>query len=112
MDYQVNTDGDLTRVVLSGRLDTAGVAHGEAAFSAAIAPRNSDALVDLRQVDFLASLGVRMLLSTARSLSGKGHRMVLFGATPAVMEIIELTSLHEIVPVADTEADAIALINA
>ena len=38
-------------------------------------------------------------------LAGK---IVLYGATPAVREVIETTALHEIIPVAATEEEAIA----
>jgi anti-anti-sigma regulatory factor len=40
----------------------------------------------------------------------KGGKMALYGANPAVMEIIETAALDEIVPVAPTEAEAIALV--
>ncbi len=36
--------------------------------------------------------------------------MALYGANPAVMEIIETTLLDEIIPVAGTEAEALALV--
>jgi anti-anti-sigma factor len=112
MEMQVIEDDDLVRVVLSGRLDTAGVAVIESQFFAAIVPRGRPTVVDLAAVPFLASLGVRMLISTARSLSSRGARIVIYNPTPEVMEVIEMTSLHEIVPAAGTHAEAVALVRA
>jgi anti-sigma B factor antagonist len=110
MELQAIDLDDITRVALTGRLDTAGVSRIETRFTAVIVPKGQHAVVDLSEVGFLASLGVRMLISTTRALSGKGGKLALYGANEAVMEIIETTSLHEIVPVAATEAEAIALV--
>ncbi len=112
MEMQTSRVGDVTKVLLTGRLDTAGVSRIERTFAAEIVPLGKAAIVDLSQVAFLASLGVRMLISTTRALVGKGGKLVLYGANAAVREIIETTSLHEIVPVATTEAEAIALVSA
>lgn len=112
MELEATEVSGVTKVVLTGRLDTAGVSKIEARFSAAIVPLAKPAVIDLSAVTFLASLGVRMLISTSRALSWKGAKLALYGATPAVMEIIETTLLHEIVPVAETEADALQLVKA
>lgn len=52
------------------------------------------------------------VVTSARALTAKGGKMVLYGATPAVMEIIETTCLDDIIPVAATEAEAITLVRA
>ncbi len=104
-----HSDSDGTTLVeLDGRLDTAGVGAIETAFAAMTAGAGQPAVVDLARVSFLASLGVRLFISTARAVERKGHRLVLFGATPAVTEIIETMGLEEIVPVVATRAEALA----
>ncbi|HWU25580.1 MAG TPA: STAS domain-containing protein [Rhizomicrobium sp.] len=108
MEMQHSDIGDVRRIVFVGRLDTQGVDRVEARFGAAVVPGVRNTVVDLSQVTFLASLGIRMLIATARSLSRKGGKIVLYGATPAVREVIETTALHEIIPVAATEEEAIA----
>ena len=110
MDMQIIENDDFVRVVLNGRLDTAGVGQIESQFFAGIVPRGRPTVVDMSEVPFLASLGIRMLISTARSLSSKGARIAMYSATPGVMEVIEMTSLHEIVPTAASEAEALALV--
>ena len=67
-------------------------------------------MVDISQVTFLASMGIRMLISTTRSLSRKGGKIALYGATPAVREVIDTVALTDIVPLADNEDDAIVLV--
>ena len=105
----VEADG-FKKVILSGRLDSAGVDAIETQFTAAIVPAGQNALVDLSQVEFMASLAVRMFISTTRALAWRGGKLVMFGATAPVMEVIETMGFDDIVPVASSEAEAIALL--
>lgn len=105
----VNSEVDgVTVITLAGRLDTMGVSSIEMAFTAMTVPTGRAAIVDLTGVSFLASLGVRLFISTARALSGRNRELVLFGAGPAVAEVIETTGLAEIVPVTATRDEALA----
>lgn len=106
-DYQ-DIAGAL-KVRLTGRLDTAGVGDIELGFSARVATSPLPVLVDLAGVEFLASLGVRMFISTGRILAAKGGKLILFAATDEVADIIETMGLDEVLPVAADEAAALAL---
>lgn len=112
MQITFDQAGDFKKVILVGRLDTAGVSQIEARFSAGIAPAGKSTILDLTEVEFLASLGVRMLISTARSLSAKGGKLVMFGANPAVLDTVEAMGFAEIVPLLQSEAEAIAFLQA
>lgn len=101
----------VTKAMLSGRLDTANVNQVETSFSDGIVSKAQHTVVDLTDVTFIASLGIRMLLSTARVLSRRGAKLAMFGATAPVMEIIETIALSDIIPVFVTEADAIAAVS-
>jgi anti-sigma B factor antagonist len=101
--------GDVRKVVLMGRLDTAGVDLIETRFGAAIVPNGKNTIVDLTQVTFLASMGIRMLIATTRALSRKGSKLVLYSAAPGVMDVIENTALTEIIPLAMSENEAMGL---
>jgi anti-anti-sigma factor len=112
MDVQATEVDGITKVVLSGRLDTSGASMIDLRFTAMVAGPGQPTVVDLTGVSFLASLGVRLLISTARALSRKGAAIAMFGASEAVLEIIETTALDQIIPVVPSEADAIALVRA
>ena len=101
-----------SKVVLKGRLDTAGVDRIETKFVAALVPRGLSAIVDLSQVDFVASMGLRVLISVARSLSRKNARLVLFAPQEGVREVFESVSLGDLIPIRETEADALAALQA
>lgn len=112
MDMTFTELPGVTKVSLAGRLDTSSVDRVEIQFTAGVVPKGQHTVIDLSEVSFIASLGIRMLLTVARSLVRKGAKLALFGAAPPVMEIIETTALNEIIPVLATEAEAIELVTA
>lgn len=99
--------GPVSCVRLTGKLDAAGVDRIDLRFTTAVAAVGRHAVVDLAGVTLLTSIGIRLLISTARALSQKGAKMVLFGAQPLVQEGLDHTALDQIISVVDTEAQAL-----
>jgi anti-anti-sigma factor len=95
--------GDVVDGVLNlsliGRLDTPGVDHIETPLTAHLVPRGARAMIDLSQVTFVSSGGIRMFITIARALGRRGGKLVLYGAQPLVAQVFETTSLNNIVPV-------------
>jgi anti-sigma B factor antagonist len=103
---------DRVKVAFKGRLDTPGVDRVETRFVAAVVPGGRHTLVDLSQVDFVGSLGVRMFISVARSLGLKQARLVLVSPQAQVREVFEHVSLSDIIPIVADESDAQTALNA
>ncbi|MCO6418623.1 STAS domain-containing protein [Siccirubricoccus sp. KC 17139] len=97
---------------MSGRLDALGAEAIELGFTAAVAGVDRHALVDLREVEFCSSFGLRLLICVARALQRRGRRMVLFAAQPEVAEVFETVALDQMIPVAATEEEALARLGA
>ena len=90
----------LTHVALSGRLDTAGVDRLETRFNAAVVAARKNAIVDLSAVEFLASMGLRMLLTAAKTLERSGVKLVLCAPRPLVETTIRNSGLDNLMPIA------------
>jgi anti-anti-sigma factor len=101
-------EGPVTRVSLNGRLDAPGADRIGVRFTGAVAAHGRNAIVDLSNVTFIASLGLRLLISTARSLHLKGGRMILVGPSELVKEVLDEAAIDQIIPVVGTEAEALA----
>jgi anti-sigma B factor antagonist len=107
MQMQIGDAGQgVVNVALVGRLDTPGVSHVETQLTAHVVPRGARAIVDLSQVEFVGSLALRMFITIARAAARNGGRLVLYGAQPLVAQVLETTSLNEIVPVRTDAAAA------
>jgi anti-anti-sigma factor len=101
---------NLVKVTLAGRLDAAAVDRIETRFVASIVPDGRSAIVDLSQVDFVASLGIRMLVGTARSLQMKQAKFALYGLQDPVNELFDGMLLSQLVAICATESDALAAV--
>lgn len=99
--------GNISRIALHGRLDVAGVQAAEADFKAAVAA-TPNVIVDLSQVPFIASLGVRLLVAGSQTQSKMGGKMVLMGADELTRRILKTTGLDQLVPVRDDLDGALA----
>lgn len=93
-------------LALNGRLDTVGVDRVEKSFNAALAAQDRDVAVDLGAVGFLASMGVRMIIASARAQRARGRRLVLFAPQPLVKQTLEMVALDQIIPVLPDRAAA------
>ena len=74
----IESNDTLTHVALSGRLDAVGVQQVGTRFQGVTASRGKPTIIDLSNVEFIASLGLGMLLSCARSLHGRGTDCAAF----------------------------------
>lgn len=95
------------RISLHGRLDAAGSEAIETAFTAAVSAAGQHVLLDMREVPFLGSLGIRLMLASARVLQRRGFACVIFGAQPQPMDVFETTDLGALIPIVPTEAEAL-----
>ncbi len=113
MDIQLEdlSNGALC-VVLNGRLDTVGVDRIDAPVRTAVAAQPRDTAIDLSGVSFLASMGVRLIITLARSQKASGQRLVLFGARPAVRATLDMVALDKIIPLLGDRAEALAHLSA
>src|SRR5262245_50930815 len=91
--------GNEVKVTLKGRLDSPGVDHIGTRFLAALVPAGRNAIVDLSQTDFVASMGIRMFITAARALHNRNARVVLFAPQRLVREVFETASLDNIVTI-------------
>lgn len=111
MELEVSErEGNIARVTLVGRLDTSGVDRCESRFNAAVVAAKRDSVVDLSGVDFVASMGLRMFIAAARAAKLTAHTLVLFAPQPRVKEVLDQVSLAEIIPIVETEAEALSLL--
>jgi anti-sigma B factor antagonist len=97
-------------VALIGRLDTPGVAGIELRFTATLVPRAARAVIDMSQVEFIGSMGIRMFISVARALSKKQGKLVLYRPQPMVEEVFNTVALGEIISVQPDAASALAAV--
>jgi anti-anti-sigma factor len=112
MDMQVAEIAQgVARVVLKGRLDIQGAAKIDLEFSAVAGSRRG-VVVDMSEVTFLASIGIRVLVLGAKALQRRGGSLVLLSPTPDVEQVLEVTGITDLLPIMRDEAAAVAAVTA
>ena len=100
----------ITQVALIGRLDINGLHEVDIKFHGATAARGQPAIVDLTGLDYIASLGMGMLISCAQSLKRKGYTMVIMGAQGDVDTALRTAGIDQAIPMAADLDEALRLV--
>ena len=103
--------GGLTKVTLSGRLDTPGIDRLEARFLAAVVSEGKSAIVDLSGVPFIGSMGIRMFITAARSMGFRRAKLALYGAATDGERGLRERVIDRVLPIVESEAEAITAVS-
>jgi anti-anti-sigma factor len=91
----IPSDDEIAHVVLDGRFDIQGAQQVDARFDE-LAKSSKAMIVDLAKVSFLASLGIRTLMLSARTLIRSGGEMAVCGASEGVEKVLRTTGFNEV----------------
>ena len=103
-------DGGITRVLLNGRLDIEGAAVVDLRMNV-LAGSSKFLLIDLTNVSFIGSMGIRSLVLPAKAVHRRGGKVVLFGPVPMVEEVLKASNIDEIIPIYHNLDSAVAALN-
>jgi anti-anti-sigma factor len=99
MELQVEHLSDrIARAVAIGRWDVAGAAAIDLRFSA-LAGSGRSVIVDMAQVTFLSSMGIRSILMSAKAVQLRKAVLVLLAPVDTVAEVLISTGIDTIVPI-------------
>jgi anti-anti-sigma factor len=107
MEMEVIEADGVSRVVLDGRFDIAGAQAVDLRFSV-LAGSTPTLVVDMTKVTFLASMGVRTLMLSAKTMMRRGAKMAVCSADENVEKVLRATGFDEIVTLYPDHETAIA----
>ena len=98
---------NLRRIVISGRLDLPGTDSVAAQLVELTAAPKKGVVVDLSTLKFLASIGIRALITSAKAVQQRGGKMVLVvSESSTVMMSLNATGVDQIIPVFKSASEA------
>lgn len=101
----VQLDDNMTLLSMEGKLDADGVQKIESQFLEYTSNRKKPTVVNMADVSFLASLGIRMLMFSALALHRLGAKLVVLCPQPLVEKTLRATGMHAFIPIShDLEA--------
>ncbi len=107
----VDLGNGITKLVLAGRMDIEGASSVDMQFSV-IAGSRKKVAVDLTNVTFMASIGLRTIMLSVKAITSKGGKMVLVNPQPNVEKVLETTGVNTVIPVVKDMPAAIAALGA
>jgi len=113
MQCPTHAYADVLVATADGRIDFAGAQVLEQALAPAIAPEGSvrGIVIDLKDVDYISSVGLRVLMVAAKAMRARGAAIAVASLQPVVAEIFEISRFHHVVDVRGSVRDAIAAIS-
>ena len=92
-------DNGICLIKLNGALDMNGTYAIEVDFVRHCAGENVRVLVDLSKVNYISSIGIPMLVNSAKSVVKHGGRLALLSPQKAVESILELAGIPLIISI-------------
>ena len=97
MEIKMNKEGNKLTIALTGRLDTMTAPELDKAINENIAGVE-ELVLDLKELDYMSSAGLRVLLSAEKKMKICG-RMVVKNVNEMIMEIFEVTGFADILTI-------------
>jgi anti-sigma B factor antagonist len=98
---------NLRKIVILGRLDILGAESVAGELEKLAAAPKKGVVVDVSSLRFLASLGIRALLKSAKVVEERGGKMVLVvGANSPIVMSLEATGVSDLIPTFKSNAEA------
>ena len=103
-------DDDITHVVLTGRLDTTAAEELGQRLSEETVGRKQPAIIELSDIDFLASMGIGLLLATNKKLLKDGHKLIVLNPRDMVDAILKASKVDKILLIVHDLDEAVQLL--
>ncbi len=96
MSVEVKGVGEVKIVLVPKRFDAYTSSSVEATLTHMIAEGARKVICDFSQTEYLASAGLRVLITASKNLQRAGGKMVLCSVKPYVLEVFEISGLNRI----------------
>ena len=106
MEITERRTGDVVTLSLSGKLDTTTAKAFETKILSQIESGDRRFIVDLAQLDYISSAGLRVLVLAGKRLGGNG-KIVLCSLKNPVREVFDIVGFSSIFPVYASHDDAL-----
>ena len=108
MNIESTRRGDAVWVRVRGRMDAVSAPGFDEALEQWLEAGTKSLVVDLGEMDYISSAGLRSILAAGKTLKGQGGALVLCNLKGMVKEIFEISGFVSIFPVYPTAEDALA----
>jgi anti-anti-sigma factor len=106
MDLVKKKDGAIDIFEINGKLDVTGSQQAQETI-VPIIPKDGKLIIDMANVDYVASSGLRILLILAKQSQILNCKTVIAGVQPLVWDVIVMTGFEDVLESFPSQADAL-----
>ncbi len=92
---------DNNTIYLNGMLDSSSAQDFQIVADEMLAGDAKDIVLDLSEMQYTSSQGLRIILSLQKGIAAKNGRLTLRGVQPAVKEVFDMTGFSSILTIED-----------
>ena len=107
MDISIRKNDGIVIVEFEGKLDTQTAPDAEKALAELIDQGSSKLLVNFGKLDYISSIGLRVLLATAKRLNTHQGEMRICALNEFVHDVFEISGFAKIFKICANEAEAL-----
>lgn len=110
MQVTKEKDGETLIMVLNGRLDSTTSSDFEKQIVAAIHENEKHIVIDLDEVDYISSAGLRAILIGAKQMNAGYGKLALCGLSEKIEEVFHMSGFDKILKIFPTRSEAVAAV--
>lgn len=107
MELNIKNEEKGTLISVTGRMDAVSSPEFEKKLGRLIDEGNVNLIIDLTELDYISSSGLRSILITAKKLKGKNGQILLASLQAIVKEVFEISGFSIIIPIYESVEEAI-----
>jgi len=107
LNIKSQPEGGAFALSFEGHLDTKTAKSAEDALDGALAAGQTKIAIDFAKLEYISSVGLRVLLSTMKKLKKAGGKLHLAGMNPTVKEVFDISGFSNIFTIFGTRAEAL-----
>ena len=107
MEIATRKEGGAMVVSVTGRIDAVTAPEFEKGLSALIAGGDMVLLLNLNDLEYISSAGLRSILSTAKQLKATGGTLLFCGLKGPVKDVFKISGFGSIFKIFETEEEAL-----
>jgi len=110
VEFTHENAGDVVVAKLAGRLDSSSAPTAEEELTRLIGSGAPRLAIDLSNLEYISSAGLRVLLLIARKVQQAHGRLALCGLSPGVRDVFSISGFDTIFTIKDDRRSAIAAV--
>jgi anti-sigma B factor antagonist len=107
MEINKSESNGIVEINISGRLDAATSSDAESVITGVIDDNHSKILINLENLTYISSAGLRVLLVAAKEMKAKNGKIILCSLIDNVKSVFEISGFSIIFEICDAKEEAL-----